>query len=114
MTTSIEENVKAMIPAMTAEIANRIKEQAARNLEHYVASAIADEVKRHIADDVVPQLREELNAQQLAIKAAVVAACKGVAEQLAATIVERMTAKLSGYEGDKLITAVFGPLFRGY
>lgn len=114
MTTSIEENVKAMIPQMTAEIAAQIKAQALRQIEHTASVAIAEEVKRYITDSIIPTVQADLALQQDAIRAAIVASCKGIAEGLAAALVERMTAKLSGYEGDKLITQVFGPLFRGY
>ena len=111
---SIEENVKAMIPQMTLEIAGKIKEQALGNIERYASSAIADEVKKYVADTIIPMVQQDLAAQQDAIKAAIVAACKGVAEALAEALTSKMTAKLASYEGDKLITAVFGPMFRGY
>lgn len=111
---SIEDDVKAMIPRMTQEIAEKIKATTLANIEHTTARAISEEVTKYIADEVMPLVRADLVAQQDAIKAAIVAAAHGIAEQLAVTLVERFTVKLSGYEGDKLITNVFGPLFRGY
>lgn len=114
MSNSIEDNVKAMIPRMAAEIALKIKEQTLENIKYTTAKAIADEVSKYIADEVMPLVKSELAAQQDEIKAAIVAASRGVAEALATTLVEKATEKLASYEGDKILERVFGPLFRGY
>lgn len=111
---SIEETVTAMIPAMAAEIGQKIKEQTFRNIEYTTSKAIADEVQAYIAEAVMPMVKAELATQNDEIKAAIVAAARGVAEKLADALVESFTKKLAGYEGEKLITTVFGPFFRGY
>jgi hypothetical protein len=111
---SIEESVTAMIPAMAAEIGAKIKEQTLRNIEYTTGKAIADEVQTYVAENVLPLVKAELAAQQDEIKAAFLAAAKGIADQLAVALVSRCAEKLAGYEGDKIVQAVFGPLFRGY
>lgn len=111
---SIEESVTAMIPAMAEEIAGKIKEQAFRQLEYTTGRAITDEVTKHVAENVLPLVREELAAQNDQIKAAILAASRGIAEQLVAAMVDQFAKKLASYEGEKLVAAVFGPLFRGY
>lgn len=111
---SIEENVKAMIPQITREIADNIKAQVSSNLERYVSTAIHEAVTAHLKDSIMPAVRAELVEQEVAIKAAVVAATKGVAEMLAAALIEQMKKRITGYDGDKLVRDVFSPLFRGY
>lgn len=111
---SIEESVVAMIPQMAAEIGAKMKEQAFRNIEYTTSQAIADEVKKYIVDEVMPTVRSELAAQHEEIKAAVLVAARGIAAKLAESMIEKFTAKLASYEGDKLIKDVFGPFFRGY
>lgn len=109
-----EESVTAMIPAMAAEIAAKIKEQTFRNIEYTTGKAIAEEVTRYVAENVMPLVKAELAAAQDEIKAGILAAAKGISEQLAVALVSKLAEKLAGYEGDKIIQAVFGPLFRGY
>lgn len=110
---SIEESVTAMIPAMAAEIATKIKEQTLRQMEHTTSLAIADAVKAYVTENVLPLVHKELAAQTDEIKAAVLAAARGIAEQLTRAMVDQVARKLASYEGEKLMTAVFGPLFRG-
>lgn len=111
---SVEENVKAMIPRLTDEIAASIKAQAARNLEHTVASAIQTAVAEHLKDVIIPAVKAELVAQEMVLRASVVAAASGVGELMAAALLDTAKKKLSGYEGEKLLEKVFGPLLRGY
>jgi uncharacterized MnhB-related membrane protein len=111
---SIEESVTAMIPRMTQEIAAKIQEQALANIRHTTAQAISDEVTKYVAEIVMPLVRSELLAQQDDIKAAILAASRGVADALAEHLVRHATVKLASYEGDKILERVFGPLFRGY
>jgi len=111
---SIEESVTAMIPQMAAEIGAKIKEQTLRNIEYTTAKAIAEEVQAYVAEHVMPLVKSELAAQTDEIKAAILVGARGVASALATSMIESFTKKLAGYEGDKLITAVFGPFFRGY
>jgi O-succinylbenzoate synthase len=111
---SIEESVVAMIPQMAAEIGAKLQEQTLRNIEYTTAQAIADEVKKYIVDEVMPTVRAELAAQHDEIKAAVLVAARGIAAALATSMVEKFTAKLASYEGEKLVKDVFGPFFRGY
>ncbi len=111
---SIEESVKAMIPRMTEEIAVAIKDRALRSVEYSTSEAIAEEVKRYVSDIVMPLVLDDLRSQQDAIKAAILAACKGFADALAETLLRKMTDRLTGYEGDEILKDVFGPFFRGY
>lgn len=111
---SIEDSIKEMIPQMTAEVAEKIRERALSNIEYSVAQAVQEEAKKHVAEVVIPAVREQLVQHEAEIKAAVLAAIKGIAEQIAKTLVQKATAKLAGYEGDKLIKDMFGPMFRGY
>lgn len=114
MATSIEDSVTAMIPAMAAEIAAKIKEQAFQQLQYTTGRAIADEVTKYVSENVLPLVRDELAAQNDQIKAAILAASRGIADKLVETMVDQFAKKLASYEGEKLITSVFGPLFRGY
>jgi dGTP triphosphohydrolase len=111
---NIEESVKAMIPQITREIADNIKAQVSSNLERSVSGAIHEAVTAHLKEVIMPAVKAELVEQEAAIKAAVLAASKGVAEMLATTLVAHMEKRLTGYEGDKLVRDVFGPLFRTY
>lgn len=111
---TIEESVTAMIPAMASEIAGKLKEQTLRQMEYTTSKAIADAVTAHITEHVMPLVHEELKVHADEIKAAVLTAARGIAAALAQAMIDQVGKKLAGYEGDKLITAVFGPLFRGY
>ncbi|HEU4727633.1 MAG TPA: hypothetical protein VFT22_07085 [Kofleriaceae bacterium] len=111
---SIEDNVKALIPRLSQEVAERIRDEALGNIRYSTSQAITEEVKKYIAENVMPQVRKDLEASSDEIRAAVIAASKGVAELLCAALVESATKKLASYEGDKLLKEVFGPLFRGY
>lgn len=112
--TSIEDNVKAMIPRMAQEIAEKIREETLANIRHTTAQAIAAEVVKYVHEEVMPLVKSELAAQQDEIKAAIVAASRGVADALAEQLVRKATEKLASYEGDKILERVFAPLFRGY
>lgn len=114
MTTSIQDSVTAMIPAMAAEIAAKIKEQTFRQMEYTTGKAIGDAVTKYITDEVLPLVHAELAAQSDEIKAAILVASRGIADKLVETMVDQFAKKLASYEGEKLVAAVFGPLFRGY
>lgn len=111
---TIEEQIKALMPQMTEQVAAQIRERALANLEHVVASAVTEEVKKYIANVIVPSVQAELAAHEGTIKAGVLAAVKVVAERCGTALVEQMTEKLTGYQGDKLVRDIFGPLMRGY
>lgn len=111
---SIEDGVKALIPQMTQQVADAIREEAMKNIKWSTAQAITAEVTKYIAEIVLPLVRADLEAASDDIRAAIVAAAKGVAVMLAEQLVVSATKKIASYEGDKLLTSVFGPLFRGY
>lgn len=111
---SIEENVKAMLPQITMEVVAAIKEQALRNLQYTTATAIQEAVTEYVKTEVLPAVKDELRANDAVMKAAILASTKGVAELLCESIVDSARKKLAAYDGDKLVASVFGPLFRSY
>lgn len=111
---TIEEQIKALMPQLTEQVAAQIRQRALSNLEHVVASAVTEEVKTYVADVIAPTVRAELVKHDADIRASVVAAVKLIGENVAAELVKQVTEKLSGYQGDHIIKEVFGPIFRGY
>lgn len=98
---SIEESVTAMIPAMAAEIATKIKEQTFRQMEHTTSRAIAEAVTAYVTENVLPLVHKELAAQTDEIKAAVLAASRGIADQLVNAIAEEIDRRIPSPGGQR-------------
>lgn len=111
---TIEETIQSLIPQLTEEVAAKIRDRCLSNMEYNVAQQVQLLVGEHIKEVVVPAVHAELAAHGDEIKAAVIAAVKQVALTIGTALVAKATEKLAGYDGDKLLAGMLGPLFRGY
>lgn len=111
---TIEETIQSLIPQLTEEVAAKIRERCLSNLEYKVSEQVQAAVNEHIATIIIPAVKADLAAHEEDLKAAVIAAVKQVGVTIGAALVEHATKKLASYEGDKLLTQMLGPLFRGY
>lgn len=98
--------IEAMLPSITEQVAAQLRERALRNLEHQVTQAVGEEVKRYLTENIIPSVTAELKAADPEIRAAIVAGIKAASVQLAAQIEKRITDKITGYEGDKVVAAI--------
>ena len=81
-----------------------------------MATSIEESVTAMIpamAAEIGAKIKEHA-AQTDQIKAAILAAARGIADKLAEAMLDQFAKKLTSYEGEKLVAAVFGPLLRGY
>lgn len=108
-------DLAAMLPKITADVAEQLRTKAVERLQYTVANAIEAEVKLYIAETILPQVRKGLTEHEVEIRAAIVAAIHGASMSLAARITEAATKKMSSYEGDKVLSDIVQKLFgRGH
>lgn len=108
---SIEDRIKEMMPQLTEQVATEVRRRALEQLEHYTASVIVDEVKKYVADALLPQIQKELKGREVELRAAFLAAIQLTFETAAAKVTESATKKLASYEGDKLVQDVVKAIF---
>jgi hypothetical protein len=113
--TKLENSIAAMLPSITEQVTAKLRERALSNLEHQVTMAVAEQVKAFLSETIVPTVAEELRAAEPEIRAAIVAGVRGGSLALAAAIEKKITDKVTGYDGDKVIGEILRQLApRGY
>lgn len=111
---TIEETIQSMIPRLTDEVAAEIRNKCIANMTYDISKQVTAEVGKHIEEVILPAVRLELQEHEAEIKASVVAAVKATFAAVGEKLVKHTVEKLAGYEGDKLLTQMLGPLLRGY
>lgn len=102
--------IEAMIPQITADVAAQLRERALAGLTHEVTQAVNAEVKRYVAEHIVPEVAAELHAHKAELIAAVVAGVKASALALSDALARHATEKLGGYEGAKVVGRIMAEL----
>jgi hypothetical protein len=106
----LESAIDAMLPSITEQVIGKLRERALSSFEHQVQTAIAQQVSEYLKTTIAPSVAEELRACEPEIRAAVVAGVRGGALALGAAIEKKITDKVSGYDGDKVIGEILRSL----
>lgn len=109
-------DISELIPRITEQVASELRQKATQRFEYAVTEAVAVEVKRYIAENIVPGVTKELEKNDATIRAAIVAGVAVAADALRDKIIKEATDRITGYQGNELVRkfvdAVFGG--RGY
>jgi hypothetical protein len=108
-----DEQKQQIVDAAAAEIRERAVKQAVDGLAHWtssaVSSAIDDEVRELVKQEIVPAVRDELMAKRPILIQAAVAAAGDMAAAIQKSMVDKLTAKLgSDYEARQIFKQMFG------
>lgn len=107
----IQARIAAMLPQMTEAVADEMRKKALSNIEHWMASAISQEVQRYVKEVVTPQVRADLEAHAAEFRAAILAAVKGTLELVTGRILAVATERLAGWQGGSLIDEYMRSVF---
>jgi len=110
MTLSIE----SMLPQITEQVAAEIRKKALDSLSYEVQSAVTEEVRRYMVENIVPQVTAELKKHEVEIRAAFVESVRQCATLATDAVVKKAAEKMAGYAGDKMLKEIFGTLFPRY
>jgi hypothetical protein len=108
---AVTKSIEAMIPRMTEQVAQELRKRALDSLTSSVTYQINDEVKKYITEVILPETRKELVKHEAEFKAAALASVKGVLTEVAEQIFTKAKARLSGYDGDRVIDEVMRSVF---
>jgi len=107
MSVDTEELVAELLPDLKA----RLKERMLSAYSYEIDDAVKTEVRRYIAEDVMPEVREALQEQHAEIVASFVTAIVGVHAEMGAAMVKGAKEKLTSYSGDKLVAKLMREVF---
>jgi hypothetical protein len=103
----MEINVERLIPAITAELAEKIKQRAEEALTYQVQEQIRKAVTAFIEAEILPAVQVELETHRATLTAAIITGLVGAAKAAGDAITTQVAARMSGHEGGKVIAAVF-------
>jgi hypothetical protein len=107
-------DISSLIPQITADVTAAIRERAINGFTYAVQQQVGEQVSAYIKEQIVPLIADELKANHAELRAAIVKGVYASVEALAEKLRTAAVAKITGYDGDKLIKEFIGQVFPRY